>query len=101
MSASDCDAAKRTWQFVMTEIAGTKTGDTQKRYERAALDEAFNLIRDLPLLETRAEHFLKVIRVGTVSTNVYHLSRMCVALVVKNHEPVCWNRERILNFFCT
>lgn len=71
LSASDCDAAKRTWQFVMTEIAATKADDTQERYVRAALDEAFELIRNRPLLETRAEHFLKVLRVGTVSTNVY------------------------------
>ena len=34
-------------------------------------DEAFDLIRDLPLLETRPEHLLKVMEVGTVSTNVF------------------------------
>jgi len=71
LSASDCDAGKRTWQFVMNEVTATKTDTTRNRYARAILDRAFDLIRDLPLLETRAEHFLKVIRVGTVSTNVY------------------------------
>lgn len=71
LSATDGDAAKRTWQFVMTEITATKTADTLKRYVTAMIDPAFNLIRDLPLLETRAEHFLKVLRAGTVSTNVY------------------------------
>ena len=55
----------------MDQITATKHEDTRERYRRAWLDEAFNLIRDLRLLETRAEHFLKVIRVGTVSTNVY------------------------------
>jgi integrase len=29
------------------------------------------LIRDLPILETQAEHFLKVLNMGTVSTNVF------------------------------
>src|SRR5687767_8643101 len=65
LSASDSDAAKRNWQFVMEQMTPTKHADTQERYRRAWLDEAFDLIRDMPLLETRAEHFLKVIRVGT------------------------------------
>lgn len=71
LSATDGDAAKRTWQFVMNEITATKTNDTRERYATAILDPAFDLIRDRPLLETRAEHFLKVLRAGTVSTNVY------------------------------
>ena len=71
LSATDGDAAKRSWQFVMHEITATKTADTHKRYVTAMIDPAFDLIRDLPLLETRAEHFLKVLRAGTVSTNVY------------------------------
>jgi len=29
------------------------------------------MIRNLPLMETKAEHFLKVHRDGTVSTNAY------------------------------
>jgi integrase len=34
-------------------------------------DKSFNLIRNLPILETRPAHFLKVLETGTVSTNVY------------------------------
>lgn len=34
-------------------------------------DKAFNLIRDLPILETHSAHFLKVLEFGPVSTNVY------------------------------
>ena len=71
LSATDGDAAKRTWQFVMNETTATKTADTHKRYVTAMIDPAFDLIRERPLLETRAEHFLKVLRAGTVSTNVY------------------------------
>src|SRR5437870_2571923 len=71
LSASDPAVAKRTWQVPMDEMTATKTGDTRIRYERAMKDGAFNLIRDLPILETHAEHFLKVLRNGTVCTNVY------------------------------
>jgi len=52
-------------------MTGTKQKDTRDRYVTAWADHAFDLIRDLPLLETRADHILKVLRTGTVSTNVY------------------------------
>jgi integrase len=55
----------------MNEMTMTKTGPTLERYKRAMLDKAFAIICDLPILETRAEHFLKVLRLGTVATNVY------------------------------
>jgi hypothetical protein len=34
-------------------------------------DPAFDLIRDMPILETQATHFLQVLERGTVSTNVF------------------------------
>src|SRR5262245_50460959 len=58
LSATDTDAAKRTWQFVMDEMTATKHGDTRDRHVTAMKDGAFDLIRNLPLLETRAEHLL-------------------------------------------
>lgn len=71
LSATDSEAAKRTWQFVMDEMTATKRGDTHARHVTAMKDKAFDLIRTMPLLETRAEHLLKVLRTGTVATNVY------------------------------
>ena len=71
LSATDGNAAKRTWQTPMDEMTATKTGETKVRYERAMRDEALDAIRNLPILETHAEHFLKVLRDGTVCTNVY------------------------------
>jgi hypothetical protein len=71
LSATDAEAAKRQWRFVMDEMTGTKQKDTRDRYITAWADHAFDLIRDLPLIETRADHVLKVLRTGTVSTNVY------------------------------
>ena len=71
LSATDPEAAKRAWQFVMDEMTSTKQKDTRHRYVTAWADHAFDLIRDLPLLDTRADHILKVLRTGSVSTNVY------------------------------
>lgn len=71
LSATDGNAAKRTWQTPMDEMTATKTGVTKERYERAMRDDAFDSIRKLPILETHAEHFLKVLRNGTVCTNLY------------------------------
>ena len=34
-------------------------------------DKAFGIIRDLPILETQAVHFLKVMEAGSVATNVF------------------------------
>jgi integrase len=59
----------------MDAMALTKHGDTLYRWNNATKDEAFNSIRRLPLLETRAEHLLHAMSEGTVSTNVF-LRRM-------------------------
>jgi integrase len=71
LAATDPMVSKRTWQVPMEELARTKHGATHERWLRALKDKAFDLIRDLPILETQAEHFLKVLYVGTVSTNVF------------------------------
>jgi hypothetical protein len=55
----------------MEEMIKTKTGSTRVRHEVAMKDKAFDLIRNLPILETHSAHFLKVLELGTVSTNVY------------------------------
>jgi len=71
LSATDPEAAKRTWKFVMDEMTATKQGVTRHRYDIAWKDPALKLIQDQPLLETNAAHILKVLRTGTVSTNAY------------------------------
>ncbi len=71
LAATDPMVSKRTWQVPMEELARTKRGATKERWQRAIKDEAFDLIRNLPILETQAEHFLKVLNIGTVSTNVF------------------------------
>jgi integrase len=69
--AGDPAAGTRTWQFVMDEILKTKEDTTRHRWGTAIKDQAFDSIRRRVLLETQAEHFLRVLEEGTVSTNLY------------------------------
>jgi len=69
--AGDPSAAQRTWQHVMAEIPKLKTGETQHRWLTAIKDRALDLIRNMVVLETQAEHFLKVLEEGSISTNIY------------------------------
>ncbi len=55
----------------MDEIFKTKHDNTRHRWGTAIKDEAFDSIRDRVILETNAEHFLRVLEDGTVSTNIY------------------------------
>lgn len=69
--AGDPAGATRTWQHVMEEIPKLKQDDTQHRWLTAIKDAAFDTIRKVVVLETNADHFLKVLENGTVSTNIY------------------------------
>ena len=69
--AGDPAAAKRTWQHVMDEIPKLKQGETRHRWFTAIKDKALDSIRNRVVLETQAEHFLKVLEDGGVSTNIY------------------------------
>jgi hypothetical protein len=67
----DAALAARTWQHVMDQMASAKSGETLRRWQSAMRDEAFNLIRPRKLIETNAEHFLAVLKSGSVSTNMF------------------------------
>ena len=71
MAATDPEAAGRTWQVPMDEMTRSRTGTTQARCQRAMQDKAFDIIRELPILETHAGHLLKVLAAGSVATNVF------------------------------
>jgi hypothetical protein len=71
----DPELATRTWQDVLTQITATKTGSTQRRWEVASRDEAFDSIRNRRLIETTSEHLVAVLKAGGVATNVF-LRRM-------------------------
>src|SRR5262245_8047132 len=61
---SDPMVAQRTWQHVLDEIIKIKSGPTQYRWQTAAKDTAFDLIRNRLLIETQAEHLLAVLKKG-------------------------------------
>jgi len=67
----DPTLAKRTWQDVMEAMAPLKSGPTLVRWNRAIRDAAFDSLHGLKLTETTAAHFLKVLKIGTVSTNMF------------------------------
>ncbi len=71
LAGSDPHMTKRTWAELMTEFTLTKSGSNRIRCERAIEQKAFDLIRDRSLIDTRAEHLLRVLQAGTVSTNNY------------------------------
>ncbi|NBQ68893.1 MAG: hypothetical protein EBU46_08700 [Nitrosomonadaceae bacterium] len=73
MAAADPQAAGRTWQVPMDEMTRTKSGATQDPCARAMQDKAFDHIRIVPILETNAGHFLKVLAAGGVATNDFFL----------------------------
>jgi len=100
---SDPGHATRTWQHIMVEMAKTKRGETLKRWERVVKDPAFDSIRELVLIETKAEHFINVLEEGTVSTNVFlrrihnfalDLAWIPKAIIPKRHWPKIHFKEK-------
>jgi hypothetical protein len=71
LAGADPHLSTRTWQHVMDHIVTLKRGDTARRWRVAIQDENFDPIRHLPVVETRPEHFLKVLADRKPSTNVY------------------------------
>jgi integrase len=70
LSVADPSSVSRTWQFVMDEMAKGKKGPTRERWVRGVAQKPFDHLRNLKLVETRAEHFWHVLTTGTVSTNI-------------------------------
>ena len=63
--------ATRTWQQALDALTACKTGGNQERWKRGGKEKPFDLIRDQIIIETSGETLLKVMRNGTVSTNIY------------------------------
>jgi hypothetical protein len=71
LAVGDPEITRCTWRNVLAEIIKLKHDATQQRWITAGKDHAFDLIRDLPIFETQAEHFLRVLERGRVATNVF------------------------------
>jgi integrase len=69
LAANDAQVGTRNWQTAMNEITKTKQGTTHEFYVRAFKQTAFDSIRALPIVQTRPEHFMHVLEVGTIATN--------------------------------
>src|SRR5438105_5747955 len=69
LAAGDPDIMTRTWKVVMDELIKAKQGSTRERYVRSFKEHALDSLRSLPILQTRPEHYLHALEVGTVSTN--------------------------------
>lgn len=71
LAGTDSGVSQRTWQQALDALTASKHGSNRERWRRAGADTAFNLIRDQVIIETQGETLLKVLRSGTVSTNIY------------------------------
>jgi len=71
LAVTDPELVKRIWQYTLDELIKTKQDENARRWQVFARDRALAPILDLPLIETRPEHFLSVLNNGTVSTNVF------------------------------
>ena len=71
LAASDEDLGKRTWQEAIDALVQGKRDSTKARWLRSVKHPAFDHIRRRLIIETHAEHFLTVLKAGTVSTNLH------------------------------
>ncbi len=71
LAASDSGITTRTWQNALEALIQNKRGANLERWTRAAKDEAFNLIRNKTIIETKGDQLLRVLHAGTVSTNCF------------------------------
>jgi hypothetical protein len=81
-AGTDAGVTTRTWQHAFDAITETKLGSTQVRWQFAARQKAFDLIRHRVVLETQPEHLLACLKAGTVSTNVHlrKLHNFCLSM---------------------
>jgi hypothetical protein len=71
LAGTDAEMPKRTWQHALQVLTETKRDANKERWRRVATDRALSLLWVKVIVETEAELILKVLRIGTVSTNVY------------------------------
>jgi integrase len=71
LECADPQVKERTWQDVMDDLVQMKRGSNRERWDRVVRQEVFTSIRNQLVYATHPEHFLKVLKSGTVSTNVY------------------------------
>jgi integrase len=80
LAGSDNGITTRTWRQAIDALTDTKHGANQHRWKTAAKDKALALLLPQIIIESKSELLLKVLQMGTVSTNVYlrRLHNFCV-----------------------
>jgi integrase len=80
LAGSDNGMTTRTWQNAIESLMNTKHGANLHRWQTAAKDKALATLLPQVIIETKGEMILKVLQMGTVSTNVYlrRLHNFCV-----------------------
>jgi hypothetical protein len=65
LAGTDSGISQRTWQQALEALTASKRGANQLRWQCAANDKAYDLIRHRVIIETQAEVLLKVLREST------------------------------------
>jgi integrase len=80
LAGSDNGITTRTWQDAIEALINTKQDANQRRWRIAAKDKAFAMLLPRVIIETQGDLLLKVLKMGTVSTNVYlrRLHNFCI-----------------------
>ncbi|HVU27301.1 MAG TPA: tyrosine-type recombinase/integrase [Verrucomicrobiae bacterium] len=80
LAGTDNGVTTRTWQNAIEALTSTKQGANKERWLRVVKDKALLPLLPQVIIETKGEFILKVLQVGTVSTNVYlrRLHNFCV-----------------------
>lgn len=71
LSVHDPDFAKRTWQHVMDCFCAHGKPQTQEHRKRITSHRHFDRIRSKSILETTADDFLKILKIGGVMVHTY------------------------------
>src|SRR4029077_13822375 len=82
LAGTDSGVANRTWQNALDALIKLRSGPTKERWQRAAKEKAFDLIRDWVIIETTAEHLFACLKAGAVGTN-FHLRELpnyCISM---------------------
>lgn len=103
LAGTDSGITTRTWQQAADALIETKQGANRARWQRAIKDQALRLIVDRVIVETHADLVLRVLRVGTVSTNVFlrRLHNFCLdmnwlpwPIIPKRQWPAVRHKEK-------
>lgn len=71
LAGTDNGITTRTWRNAIETLTNAKQGANQERWRRAAKDKALALLLPRTITETPGELLLKVLQLGTVSTDIY------------------------------